>query len=335
MKLETMKAVYCYFFPEVRPLLKEVEEKIPEDIFLVTTPAKKVEKSLEDLFTPTLEIPATPEGNVNVDEIHVPIIERIVKAYTPLVPALKDFAYKYPTPGTSEGIYKVMAKLRTKGVDKIHILSGEYEGYRAYAEDLGMKVVEVDLEKTNLSELEKGHWFISNPSARNGNIIPNEVINNICDLGNKVVIDLAYVGSTQPHQFDVSNKNIIAAFLSMSKPYGVFRHRIGFTFSREPINSLYGSKWFKDTTRLLQGLKLAEEIPPGSLYKKYRPIQKEIIQDINNEFNLAIRPSDVFLLGYLRTDEVREEQNSLVENFLRGNHYRFCLTPYFEMEEKK
>ncbi|MEK6857095.1 MAG: aminotransferase class I/II-fold pyridoxal phosphate-dependent enzyme, partial [Nanoarchaeota archaeon] len=262
----------------------------------------------------------------------VPILERIVNAYTPLIPALKEFTYKYPTPGSSEGIYKVIAKLRAKDVDKIYILEGEYEGYQNYAEDLGMKVIQVNLEKTNLSELEKGYWFISNPSAREGNIIPNETINKICNLGNKVILDLAYVGSTKKHEFDVSNKNIETVFLSMSKPYGVFRYRIGFTFSREPINSLYGNKWFKDPVRLLQGLKLAEEIPPGSLYNKYRPIQEEIIQDINKQFGLAIKPSDAFLLGHLDR-EVAEDKKELVKNFARGKGYRFCLTPYFEREE--
>ena len=331
-KLEAMKAVYCYFFPEVRPLLKEVQDAIPEEMFLVNTPAKEIEKKLENLFTPLLKIPATVEGNVNLDEIHVPILERIVNAYTPLVPALKDFEHKYPTPGSSEGIYKMIAKLRAKNIDKIYILAGEYEGYQNYAEDLGMKVIQVSLEKTNLSKLEKGYWFISNPSARNGNIIPNETINKICDAGNKVVLDLAYVGSTKEHEFDVSNKNIETVFLSMSKPYGVFRYRIGFTFSREPINSLYGNKWFKDPVRLLQGLKLAEEIPPGSLYDKYRPVQEKIIGRINEEFNLEIKPSDAFLLGHI-DKEVSEDKKELVKNFARGKGYRFCLTPYFEREE--
>jgi hypothetical protein len=332
--LKTMKAVYCYFFPEVRPLLKEIQDAIPEEMFLVTTPAKEIEKSLEHLFNPPLKIPATPEGNVNLDEIHVPILERIVQAYTPLVPALKEYAYKYPTPGSSEGIYKTIAKLKAKNVEKIYILSGEYEGYQNYAEDLGMKVISIDLERTNLAELEKGYWFISNPSAREGNIISNETINKICDLGNKVILDLAYVGSTRDYKFDVSNKNIETVFLSMSKPYGVFRYRIGFTFSREPINSLYGNKWFKDPTRLLQGLKLAEEIPPGSLYDKYRPVQERIIGKINEEFDLTIKPSDAFLLGTCKAEDVAEYKKELVQNFIRGNNYRFCLTPYFEEEEK-
>lgn len=334
MKLNALKAVYCYFFPEVRPLLKEVQDLIPDDFFLVSTPAEDIEKKLESLFNPPLKIPSTLEGNINLDEIHVPILERIVNAYSPLVPALKDFNYRYPTPGSSEGIYKLIAKLRAQNVDKIYILNGEYEGYQNYAEDLGMKVISVDLEKTNLSELEKGYWFISNPSARDGNIIPNEVINKICNLGNKVILDLAYVGSTKKYEFDVSNPNISTVFLSLSKPYGLFRYRIGFTFSREPINSLYGNKWFKDPVRLLQGLKVVEELPPGSLYDKYRPVQEKIIEELNKDFNLNMKPSDAFLLGNSKLDDVSEDKKNLVQNFLRGNHYRFCLTPYFEREEK-
>ncbi|MCK5452470.1 MAG: aminotransferase class I/II-fold pyridoxal phosphate-dependent enzyme, partial [Candidatus Aenigmarchaeota archaeon] len=253
---KAMKAVYCYYFPEVRPIIHEVDAVVQDDMYLVTTPADKVRKDLELLFDPSLDVPANTYGNVDLDEIHVPIIERIVDVYSGLVPALGDFGYSYPTSGSSEGIFHALTKLKVEGVDCINVLKGEYEGYSAQAGNLKMEFNEVDLNETDISEVEPGYWFISNPSARDGNIIPNEFITELCELGNKVFLDLAYAGSTRPCVFDVSHENVVGAFMSFSKPYGVFRKRIGgFAFSRDEMPTLFGNKWFKDTDRLFAALK--------------------------------------------------------------------------------
>lgn len=335
-RLETMKAVYCYFFPETRNLLKEVEKRIPDEMFLVTTSAKTIEESIKGLFTPNLKIPETIDGKVNLDEIHIPIIERIIKSYSTVVPALSGFDYSYPTSGSSEGLFHLLANLKTKGVEAINVLEGEYEGYEAQARNLGMKTRIVSIN--NIKKQEPAYWFISNPSARDGNIILNNMINELCDAGNKVILDLAYVGSTTLHEFDVSHENIIAAVMSFSKPYGVFRSRIGgFTFARNEIPSLYGNKWFKDVTRLFQALKIAEEIGPETLHKKYEQTQKRIISGINKEFGLNMKQSDALLLGYMnQSDAIKldEKACALIEPFIRGSGYRFCLTPYFEHYEK-
>ncbi len=342
-ELKAMKAVYCYFFPEVRPLLREVPHAIPGSMYLVTTPAEEVYKSLEQLFSPPLEIPATPEGYVNMDEIHVPITKRIVSAYLPLVPNLGDFKYNYPTSGSSEGIREVLKKIQTDGTKAINVLDGEYEGYSEYAKAYGIGVNSIEPDETDLRKLQSGVWFISNPSARDGNIIPNDLIRNLCDAGHRVVLDLAYVGATRPYEFDVSHENIPAVVMSFSKPYGVFRFRAGgFAFSRDEIPALYGNKWFKDTERLFDALKIAENLGPrkdGStpLFEKYRNVQEEIVKELNKEFGLGMRLSDSFLLGHLTREDAEKlshEQLELVKPFRRGSGYRFCLTPYFEERER-
>jgi hypothetical protein len=329
--MKTMKAVYSYFFPEVRPLLHEVESKIPDEMFLVTTPLEKVRKKISSLFNPPLDIPGN-NGNIDLDAIHEPIIERIIKEYSEIIPALGEFQYVYPTPGSSEGIHKILTQLRTKGVEEINVLRGEYEGYTAYGEDLGMRVNNVDINE----DVKPGYWCISNPSARDGNIIPNEFINQLCNKGHKIIMDLAYASSTRSYKFDISHKNITAALLSLSKPYGVFRFRIGFTLSREEIPSLYGNKWFKDPVRLLQGLKIVEELGVRTLFNKYRPTQEKIISGINKEFGLTIKPSDALLLGYMSQEDAKQlspEKQEMIEPFKRGEVYRFCLTPYYEQNE--
>ncbi|MDA2922747.1 aminotransferase class I/II-fold pyridoxal phosphate-dependent enzyme [Patescibacteria group bacterium AH-259-L07] len=336
-KLRALKAVYSYFFPEVRPLI-HLGDKISDELFLTSTSQKKASTLLKRLsFKKPLEVPATPEGNIDLDMIHVPIIARIVDAYTPYIPALKDFSHTYPTAGSSPGIFHLLALLKTKGIDSIYVLEGEYEGYKEYGKTLGVKVVEINPDITDIGELKSGFWFISNPSARDGNIIPNEFITSLCNAGHTIILDFAYVGSTRPYTFDVSHENIFAIVMSFSKPYGVFRFRIGgFAFSRKPIPSLYGNKWFKDIGRLLIALKIVEELSPGVLYTKYRLIQEKIIQEINKDFGLGLRASDALLLGYLIQDDIIKYPKSLLDMirpFKRGGGYRFCLTPYFEEYE--
>jgi hypothetical protein len=343
-ELKAMKSVYCYFFPETRDLMRYMESALPDKMYLVTTPVEMVREHLEPLFSPPLDVPQTPQCYVNLDEIHVPIIERVVRAYYPLAPALGGFEHRYPTPGSSEGIFKILTKLRCEGVDTINVLPGEYEGYEEYAgpSDLGMRVNKVDPEKAVAGKIEPGVWFISNPSARDGNILPDQLVQDLCNKGNRVVLDLSYIGATKPHKFDLSHENIPAVFMSLSKPYGLFRFRIGFTFSRAPVHSLYGNKWFKDPARLLQGLRVIEELGPDeqgstNLYKRYRPVQEQVVAGINSDLGLGMRTSDSLLLGHITGEDAEklgERQLPMIAQFARGSGYRFCLTPYFEEWER-
>jgi len=330
MKLEALKAVYSYFFPEVRKLVYFGDTQIPDQLYMTTTSAREAKAILAGCFDPPLKNPETADGRVDLDTIHEPIIDRVVKAYSRIAPALKGFKYRYPMAGSSQGIFHILAELKAAGCRRICVLKGEYEGYAEYAKALGMVTREYD--ETEIDIPEPGVWFISNPSARDGNIIPNKAIKYLCERGHRIVLDLAYAGMTLPYRFDLSHPNIVAVVMSMSKPYGVFRFRIGgFTFGREPIPSLYANKWFKDVPRLLTALKLVEAIPPGSLYKKYRPLQERIVSAMNMRHGLNIGESDVFLLGHMREDGIRRPE---IAEYLRWGTYRFCLTPYFERLER-
>ncbi len=192
--------------------------------------------------------------------------------------------------------------------------------------------MEVD-PQTDPQDLEPGYWFISNPSARYGNIIDNDFITRICEAGHKVFYDLAYLDSTRPHLFDLSHPNIFAAVVSFSKPYGLFYDRIGFTFSREPIDSLYGMKmWFKNIFALMIAKAVNTELNAGEIYQKYRTVQEEIVAEINREHNLLMIPSDALLLGHITPEDAQSldlQQLNMIKPFKRGDFYRFCLTPYY------
>lgn len=349
-QLKALKAVYSYFFPEVRGIVNG-GDRLPTWLLLTTTPNQHYLPN----FDPPLFVPGMPGGTVDLDRIHDPVIDRIIKAYKPLVPALDGFQYRYPTAGSSEGLFHLLAALKAGEMTEettceppISVLEGEYEGYGEYADtlDMGTEFTEFSpKEALKCSPEPNGRprvWFISNPSARNGMIINNEFINELCDKGHKVILDLAYVGMTKPYKFDVSHKNVIAVVMSLSKPYGVFRFRIGgFTFSRQPIDSLFANKWFKDVPALLKAVELVERIPPGSLYKRYGDLQKLSVDHMRYNTGLPIRRSDVFLLAWMKgcsEKMLSPKQKKMVAEFKRGDtnpYYRFCLTPYFEEFERK
>lgn len=336
-QLKAMKAVYTYFFPEVRELIHSTDS-LERSLFLTTTDVEEAQNVVDSLgFRNRIVVPATIEGKVDLDAIHEPVIDRITKIYEPVVPGISSFRNRYFTSGSSEGIFHALAELKAKGVDRIFTFEGEYEGYKEYGKTLGIETVEIDSKRTRIRDLEKGTWFVSNPSAVDGNIISNETIRELCDNGNKVYLDLAYVGSTKEHTFDVSHENIPGVFMSFSKPYGVFRFRIGFTFSREPLNSLYANKWFKDIQRVLASAKIAEEVGPRLLHKRYVPKQLEIVDSLNQKYGLNIQPSDVLLLGNIpksETVKLSESQRELLAPYKRGGGYRLCLTPYYEELER-
>lgn len=310
-EFKAITTVYSYYFPEVRKAITELTKNYPHDIFL---------KSIKP----------------GLDGFHVPIIDSYLNSCSDSVPHLKDFPFRYPTAGAEEGIREVLTLLQGRGVETIYVLRGDYEGYRAVAETRRINTIEVDFDR-DPNEWKPGYWFLSNPSARNGNIIPNDFIKRICDAGHFVFYDLTYLGSTKQHTFDVSNPNIFAVVVSFSKPYGLFYYRVGFTFCRAEVPSLYGNIWFKNIFTLLIAEKLIDGKLIGSILKKYKPIQRRIIEGINEEHGLNIRPSDALLLGYLPAEDAAElapEKLKLISRFKRGDFYRFCLTPYFEELEK-
>lgn len=307
-KLKTIKAVYSYYFPEIRKTISEITKEFPHKEFL---------KSIYP----------------GLDDYEKPIIEKVIKFYGEDVDGWENFEYRYPTSGSSEGIYHLLARIKKDDPEvPIYTLEGEYEGYRESAAGLGLKVQEIKENQEAIKKLKPGYWFISNPSARNGNILDDALIDKIADLGNKVIVDLAYLGMTERHKFDLSHPNIVAVLMSMSKPFGLFYYRVGFTFTREPVQTLYGTKWFKNILSLIIADKVFGTFSSDYFYKKYSPIQKEVLEQIRKETGIPLRKSEVLILGYLTQNDfnkLNSEQKEVVSLFKRGNGYRVCLTQYF------
>ena len=137
------------------------------------------------------------------------------------------FPFRYPTAGASEGIFKLMAEyLARSSAPNIHIFDGEYEGFPAYAEALGIRCVRHDRSdwQAGAGAIGRGGLFwISQPSAIDGQVWPQFepfVARLAAERPDVAIIpDLTYVGAVA-REFSVTldSPNIPAFEISVLPP---------------------------------------------------------------------------------------------------------------------
>lgn len=309
-KLKATTTVYCYYFPEVRRIIDAISRRFPHKIFLRS-------------ISPGL------------DNFHTPVMKKYVRFFRHELVGIKKFSHRYVAGGASESIFHLLAYFKTREPrTPIYVLSGEYQGYREYAKALKIIVCEVEEGEALSSKLPKGIFFLSNPSARDGMIIPNAIVATIAKR-HKIILDMTYLGLTRPTRFDLLQKNIIAVVTSFSKPFGIYYYRIGFVFSRFPIESLEPNKWFKNIFSLIIADRILTLLKPGELYCRYLPLQKKAIALLHSSLGIAIKPADVLILGTVEdAASLLPKDQKLIRTYKRGQSYRFCLTSYFLTYEK-
>ncbi|MFN0007172.1 MAG: aminotransferase class I/II-fold pyridoxal phosphate-dependent enzyme [Planctomycetota bacterium] len=307
MTLPALATVYSYYMPEVRAVVDDLSAEYPHEVFLRSVGA-------------------------GLDDFHIPVIARLVERHRHDVPALGGFEHAYPTAGSEEGIRELMTTIAAGGERAICMFAGDYEGYREVARLRGLECRELPFDTASPAQVAPSWWFLSNPSARNGNLLPREIIDAVLAAGHKVFYDLSYLDSTPPAVFDLSHPNVAAAAISLSKPYGLFYYRIGFTFARQPIPSLYANKWFKNVFGLLLADRLMKSIDARAHAARYKAAQAEVVSTIEGEHKLGLVPSDAFLLAHVspeRAARLGAAQRALLAPFSRAGGYRLCLTPAF------
>lgn len=324
-----MTEVYSYPFPEVRDTIASTN--LDPEFMLNTIGVERAAGMLASYnFAPALDLPAHANGALNLDELHVPVIDRIRQAQQETITGLDGFGFAYPTHGSSQALFTMMAEWKAQGkIESIAVLEGEYEGYGAYADSLRIpltRYVSLEDAKPKAGEM----WFVSNPSALDGNWVDRGLWDTFVDAGNQVVYDAAYAGLTHGQTIDVSSPNIRAVLTSPSKQFGVFRYRnTGVTYTREPVSAMYGTKWFKDVPALLDTLNLYETYGMSELPKTYGPMQQLICQALSELAQGEVSPSNVLLLAH--GDHVSAPD---MERFKRAGNYRFGLTKLFEDYEQ-
>lgn len=276
------------------------------------------------------------------DAMHEAFFETWKHWSRPIVEADWDrFPFMYPTAGASEGlreaIYAYGARARVEGfLPQIHAFVGEYEGFAAYASAAGIPVTSHN-RRTWRACLERigptDQFYLSHPSAIDGNVWPEfdafaSALHDAQPTA-ELMLDLTYVGCiARPFRVRADHPNIPTVFFSLSKPAGVYYHRIGGVLSRTAYPGLFGNIWFKSLMALRVGTEVMKRHGVHDLPKRYSVAQASAIDHANRRLGLALAPSDVFLLG---TMPPRRDPTDLERYLTRGSQgeelVRVCLTP--------
>jgi hypothetical protein len=266
------------------------------------------------------------------DEMHGPCLERWRTWVDQAGVVLGDgFAHEYPTSGASEGIHALMALQAARG-KRIHVFDGEYEGYGHVATALGIRVEtharDVERCASELSDAGGDLFWISHPSAIDGNVWP-ELGAFIRALslrapGVRLVVDLTYVGATATEPAcDLGEANITAVIWSLSKPFGVYYHRVGGLVSRVDVPTLAGNHWFKNLFSVHLGEKLMAAHGPCDLPRRYKRTQLDALEACRAKKAVddGARPSDVVMLAHSAS------KPAAFTEYARGPSLRYCLSP--------
>jgi Aminotransferase class I and II len=243
-------------------------------------------------------------------------------------------AHEYPTAGASEAIHALLALHVARGGRRVHVFAGEYEGYSHIAQALGLDVVvhARDPHRFAASIAESARpgdvFWVSQPSAVDGNLWAD--FDHFRDLlttsapGTMLVVDLTYVGAVAVEtRIDLDHPVVQAVIFSLSKPFGVYYHRIGGVVSRAEIPTLRGHHWFKNLFSVHLGERLMAAHPARDLPARYATLQRETLERCRarGEVPPGARPSDVVMLAHAPLS------GEAFAGFERGGGLRFCLSP--------
>lgn len=296
--------VYSFHYPEVEAVVREVVKEFPHELY-----KQNWYPGLDDLHEPLLnayERYARTEGGVI---------------------GWGRFPHRYYVNGSSEAIFHLLARHKATMPDvPLYQLEGEYQGYSEFARTLGLSI---QSKRWPDGAQDPGVFILSNPSAINGNRLSNHVLMSALER-HKVILDFAYLGMTEmPLEFSLDHENVLAVVASLSKPFGLYYHRIGFAWSAEPIGSLYGNRWFKNAFSIKVGEAALKNIDMRAIREKYTTAQCVAAQVAGESLGCELQPAEVWLLANAKDN--REAHNTeVMRRFRRGDDYRICLTPYYQ-----
>jgi hypothetical protein len=245
-----------------------------------------------------------------------------------------SYPHGYPTAGANEAIHALLALHATHGGARIHVFAGEYEGYPILAQALGLEVVtharEPERYRESLAAAARAGdvFWLSQPSAIDGNLWTG--FDDFRDWlttaipGVKLVVDVTYVGAVPIEaRIDLDHDAVTAVIFSLSKPFGVYYHRIGGVLTRAEVPTLRGHLWFKNLFSLHLGERLMAAHGARELPARYAVLQRETLEGAvaAGEVPRTARPSDVVMLAHAPADGERFTE------YTRGPGLRFCLSP--------
>jgi len=244
------------------------------------------------------------------------------------------FVHEAPTAGANEAIHALLAQSAAFGRPRIHVFAGEYEGYTHVAAGLGLEVVvhprAAELFRVSIANKAGAGdvFWISQPSSIDGNLWTGfDAFRDWLPTGAPgvdLVVDLTYVGAVASETpIDLARDHVAAVIWSLSKPFGVYYHRIGGVVSRREVPTLRGHHWFKNLFSVQLGQRLMESYAARELPGRYNKAQEQATLRAREtgEISPGACASDVVMLAYA------EASGGAWKDFARGDGLRFCLSP--------
>ncbi len=314
LKLGLSRTVYSCYYPETQAVVDELWTSKPHALYQEAYMHRN-------------------------QDLHLEFASDWVAWSSPLVQIDRlEHKHFYPSQGSSEAIRDLISQIAVAR-GRVHIFSGEYEGYRAYAEAFKVPVIQHQREnyQTTLKDVHRGDFFfISEPSSLDGccwREFPDFIryLENTCP-NIQIAVDLCYIGTTTEGPLRTLESPLIhSIFFSLSKSFGVYYHRIGGVFSREAQPSLEGNNYFRNLFSLSLGKALLHAYDVTALPRKYRPLQLKTVDGIATELG-ELKMSDCVLLAHRPAGN---ETSELARYVQRQNFLRVCLTPTFETAGKR
>lgn len=240
------------------------------------------------------------------------------------------FPFYYPCAGASEAIRQIIFDNAViSNARAIHVFEGDYEGYRAMAEAARCEFRSHRREDWRMvaEKMAPGDlFFISAPSAIDGNVWGELNIFLSTMPKNSVVVDATYVGAVPyaaiGERFNLNAVSVYAVVFSLSKPFGAYYDRIGGVFMKQESQALFGNRWFKNLYSIRLGTMMMERCGVFYMADRYGALQKEVAEKISGVLGISLTPSDAFILA------TGEADNSDLSNYLvRAGKVRLCVTP--------
>ena len=234
------------------------------------------------------------------------------------------FPHAYATAGASEALRELIRP----GI-RVNTFEGDYEGFWRLAQDRGIPfVVRPRGQCVGATYDDTDVFFLSDPSSIDGDHLDG-LDSWIDEMERRhprvsIVVDVTYVGATKVNRArDFSrHPNVKAVVFSLSKPFGVYYHRVGGVFSRNPIPVLaHGNVWLVNPFSLALGTMLMRRFQPGELPRRYAHVQEQVLADAIAQgiVPASAKPGNVILFGIGPEGDARNLR-------VKGTH-RFCLTP--------
>ena len=311
------KTVYSIYWPSTRDLIDEVWR----------TERDPLHRQYERAWTKAQ------------DALHGPYLERWAEWATPIRPRISRdaFSHWYPTNGSSEALRETLGDFAAnRRGNALHVFTGDYEGYEAYARGYGVRVLHHDRRDVTAARhpFRPGDIFmLSQPSAIDGNLWADydAFLHHMAERQPQVeiMIDLCYVGLVaRDYTIRIDYPNVTRLFFSLSKIFGVYYHRMGGVFSKAEMAGLYGNMWFKNLHSIYLGRRLLDRSTVRTIPELFGHHQHAVVRKLQNRFP-ELRPSDAILLAHHRFDA--EGATDLDRLLRRDDAVRYCLTPAMEV----